>query len=102
MDTAIRAITVKPANRISVAFAELLSGSAEAFAARKTSKARSSGMSRTRFRNASVLHHPAQVNAAKDVAKRGAASSRGIFLTSARSSSMSPAAPSPAITKRST
>ena len=42
VDTAIRAITVKSANDISVALAEYLGGSEDAFAARMTAKARAS------------------------------------------------------------
>ena len=73
MDTAIRAITVKSANDISVAVAEYIAGSEEAFAARMTAKARSIGMSRTAFRNASGLHDPGQVTTAEDMAKLGVA-----------------------------
>jgi D-alanyl-D-alanine carboxypeptidase len=73
VDTAIRAITVKSANDISVAFAEYLGGSEEAFAARMTAKAQALGMSRTTFRNASGLHDPAQVTTAEDMARLGVA-----------------------------
>ncbi len=73
VDTAIRAITVKSANDISVALAEFLGGSEDAFAARMTAKARAIGMSRTTFRNASGLHDPAQVTTAEDMAKLGVA-----------------------------
>ena len=73
VDTAIRAITVKSANDISVALAEFLGGSEEAFAVRMTAKARALGMSRTTFRNASGLHDPAQVTTAEDMAKLGVA-----------------------------
>jgi D-alanyl-D-alanine carboxypeptidase len=73
VDTAIRAITVKSANDIAVAFAEYLAGSEETFAARMTAKARVLGMSRTTFRNASGLHDPAQVTTAEDMAKLGVA-----------------------------
>jgi D-alanyl-D-alanine carboxypeptidase len=73
VDTAIRAITVKSANDIAVAFAEYLGGSEEAFAARMTAKSRAIGMSRTTFRNASGLHDPAQVTTAEDMAKLGVA-----------------------------
>ena len=71
VDTAIRAITVKSANDIAVAFAEYLAGSEEAFAARMTAKARAIGMGRTTFRNASGLHDPAQVTTAEDMARLG-------------------------------
>jgi D-alanyl-D-alanine carboxypeptidase len=73
VDTAIRAITVKSANDIAVAFAEYLAGSEEAFAARMTAKARAIGMGRTTFRNASGLHDPAQVTTAEDMARLGVA-----------------------------
>jgi D-alanyl-D-alanine carboxypeptidase len=73
VDTAIRAITVKSANDIAVAFAEYLAGSEDAFALQMTSKARALGMSRTTFRNASGLHDPAQVTTAEDMAKLGVA-----------------------------
>jgi D-alanyl-D-alanine carboxypeptidase len=73
VDTAIRAITVKSANDISVALAEYLGGSEDAFAARMTAKAHAIGMSRTTFRNASGLHDPAQVTTAEDMARLGVA-----------------------------
>jgi D-alanyl-D-alanine carboxypeptidase len=73
VDTAIRAITVKSANDIAVAFAEYLAGSEDAFALQMTAKARALGMSRTTFRNASGLHDPAQVTTAEDMAKLGVA-----------------------------
>jgi D-alanyl-D-alanine carboxypeptidase len=73
VDTAIRAITVKSANDIAVAFAEYLGGSEEAFAARMTAKARALGMASTTFRNASGLHDPAQVTTAEDMARLGVA-----------------------------
>jgi D-alanyl-D-alanine carboxypeptidase len=73
VDTAIRAITVKSANDISVALAEYLGGSEESFASQMTAKARGLGMSRTTFRNASGLHDPAQVTTAEDMATLGVA-----------------------------
>lgn len=73
VDTAIRAICVKSANDISVALAEYLAGSEDAFAARMTAKARAIGMSRTTFRNASGLHDPGQVTTAEDMARLGVA-----------------------------
>jgi D-alanyl-D-alanine carboxypeptidase len=73
VDTAIRAITVKSANDIAVAFAEYLAGSEEAFAAQMTAKARAIGMRNTTFRNASGLHDPAQVTTAEDMARLGVA-----------------------------
>jgi D-alanyl-D-alanine carboxypeptidase len=76
VDTAIRAISVKSANDISVAIAEYLGGSEEAFASQMTAKARALGMSRTTFRNASGLHDPAQVTTAEDMARLGVALKR--------------------------
>lgn len=71
VDTAIRALTVKSANDISVAVAEFIAGSEEQFAVRMTNKARALGMSSTTFRNASGLHDPAQVTTAMDMARLG-------------------------------
>ncbi len=73
VDTAIRAITVKSANDISVALAEYLGGNEQTFAAQMTAKARALGMSRTTFRNASGLHDPGQVTTAEDMAHLGVA-----------------------------
>ncbi len=73
VDTAIRALSVKSANDVSVAVAEFLAGSEPQFAAQMTSRARSLGMSRTTFRNASGLHDPAQVTTAHDMARLGIA-----------------------------
>jgi D-alanyl-D-alanine carboxypeptidase len=76
VDTAIRAITVKSANDISVALAEYLAGSEVAFASQMTAKARALGMNRTTFRNASGLHDPAQITTAEDMARLGVALKR--------------------------
>jgi D-alanyl-D-alanine carboxypeptidase len=73
VDTAIRAMSVKSANDISVALAEHLAGSEAAFASQMTAKARTLGMSRTTFRNASGLHDPAQITTAEDMAQLGVA-----------------------------
>ncbi len=73
VDTAIRAVTVKSANDIAVAIAEALGGTEEQFAVQMTNKARSLGMLRTTFRNASGLHDPAQVTTATDMARLGLA-----------------------------
>lgn len=66
---AIRALSVKSANDVAVAVAEKLGGSEARFAKMMTKKARSLGMTRTRFMNASGLHHPRQVSTARDMAK---------------------------------
>jgi len=66
---AIYSLVTKSANDVAVALAEKLGGSEAKFAAAMTSRARTIGMSKTRFRNASGLHHPAQVSSARDMAK---------------------------------
>ncbi len=66
---AIYALATKSANDVAVALAERLSGSEAKFAAAMTTRARTIGMSKTRFRNASGLHHPSQVSTARDMAK---------------------------------
>lgn len=66
---AIAALATKSANDIAVAVAEKLGGSEKNFARLMTKKARSIGMSRTIFKNASGLHHPKQISTARDMAK---------------------------------
>lgn len=68
---AIYALATKSANDVAVALAEKLGGSESKFAAAMTTRARTIGMSKTRFRNASGLHHPSQVSTARDMAKLG-------------------------------
>ena len=68
VDQAIRALVTKSANDVAAAIAENLGGSESAFAARMTRTARSLGMSRTLYRNASGLPDPAQVTTARDLA----------------------------------
>ncbi|MCA3561004.1 MAG: D-alanyl-D-alanine carboxypeptidase [Aestuariivirga sp.] len=70
-ETATRALIVKSANDIACAVAETLGGSESAFAQRMTRTARSLGMSRTTFRNASGLPNPNQVTSARDMATLG-------------------------------
>jgi len=65
---AISALAVKSANDVAVVVAENLAGSESAFAQRMTAKARSLGMRRTRFVNASGLPDPRQVTTARDMA----------------------------------
>lgn len=65
---AISALAVKSANDVAVVVAENLSGSERAFAQQMTAKARSLGMRRTRFVNASGLPDPRQVTTARDMA----------------------------------
>ncbi len=66
---AIRALAVKSANDVSVVVAEKLSGSEAAFAARMSERAKSLGLSGTRFANASGLPGAANVTTARDMAK---------------------------------
>lgn len=70
-ETATRALVVKSANDIACAVAETLGGSESAFAQRMTRTARSLGMSRTTFLNASGLPNPGQVTTARDMATLG-------------------------------
>lgn len=65
---AIGALVTKSANDVATAVAENLSGSESAFARRMTRKARSLGMTRTTFKNASGLPDSAQVTTARDMA----------------------------------
>jgi D-alanyl-D-alanine carboxypeptidase len=71
VETAIRALVVKSANDVAAAVAENLAGSEKEFAARMTRTARSIGMSRTTFANASGLPNPRQVTTARDMATLG-------------------------------
>jgi len=64
---AIGAIVTKSANDMAVAVAEALAGSEEEFARRMTQKARTIGMLRTTFRNASGLPDPDQQTTAHDL-----------------------------------
>lgn len=65
---AIQALTVKSANDVAVAVAEKLGGTEQNFAKLMTRKARKMGMRKTRFVNASGLHHPKQTSTARDMA----------------------------------
>lgn len=69
VDTAIRALIVKSGNDVATAVAEKLGGSETNFAGMMTSKARSLGMSRTTFRNASGLPDSQQRTTARDMAR---------------------------------
>ncbi len=71
VEDAILALVTKSANDVAAALAEAIGGSEERFAMMMTRKARSIGMSRTRFRNASGLHDPRQVSTARDMAILG-------------------------------
>jgi D-alanyl-D-alanine carboxypeptidase len=71
VETAIRALVVKSANDVAAAVAENIGGSEKDFARRMTRTARSLGMSRTTFANASGLPNPNQVTTARDMATLG-------------------------------
>ncbi len=67
VEDAIKAIVTKSANDVAVVIAENLGGSEEDFADMMTRKARSLGMSRTVYRNASGLPDPEQITTARDL-----------------------------------
>ncbi len=64
---AIMALVVKSANDVATVVAENISGKERSFALKMTAKARSLGMARTTFRNASGLPHRGQLSTAKDM-----------------------------------
>jgi len=70
---AILALVTKSANDVAVVVAEAISGTQPAFARRMTSTARSLGMKRTVFRNASGLPDRRQHTTARDMARLGRA-----------------------------
>lgn len=69
LEDAIYSLATKSANDIAVALAEHLGGSEGKFAAMMTARARTIGMNKTRFKNASGLHNKYQVSTARDMAK---------------------------------
>ncbi len=71
VEDAIKALITRSANDVAAVVGENISGSEFAFAARMTNTARSLGMTRTTFRNASGLPNPAQVTTARDMATLG-------------------------------
>lgn len=73
VEQAAKALSVRSANDVAIVVAENLSGSEGAFAKKMNAKARSLGLSRTRFVNATGLPDGAQVTSARDVAKLGLA-----------------------------
>ena len=73
VETAILALVTKSANDAAAASGEFMGGSEPRFAQMMTAKARSLGMSRTTFRNASGLPDPRQVTTARDMATLGMA-----------------------------
>ena len=66
-ETAILALVTRSANDIAAAVGEALAGDEDAFARVMTQRARSLGMTRTTFRNASGLPDPEQVTTARDL-----------------------------------
>ena len=73
LDAALKIIMVKSANDISLAIAESLAGSQEAFAARMNSEARRIGMTSSNFVNPHGLHDDRQYTTARDLAVLGLA-----------------------------
>ncbi len=67
VEDAIKALITKSANDVAVVVAENVAGSEEAFAEQMTRRARSLGMSRTTFKNASGLPDVEQVTTARDL-----------------------------------
>lgn len=65
---AIDALVTKSANDVAVVVAERLGGTEQRFATLMTAKARSMGMTRTTFKNASGLPNTAQLSTARDMA----------------------------------
>ena len=72
----INALAIKSANDAAAVLAEGISGSEPEFAKLMTKVASHLGMKKTQFRNASGLHHPAQVTTAYDMARLAIAMKR--------------------------
>lgn len=66
---AVKALITKSANDVATVISEHIGGTEREFAKRMTRKARSLGMSRTTFRNASGLPHSKQRSTARDMAR---------------------------------
>ena len=73
VDDAIKALVTKSANDVAVVIAEAIGGSEHEFAQMMTNKARSLGMRRTVYANASGLPNPGQITTARDQAVLGRA-----------------------------
>ena len=71
VEDAIKALVTKSANDIAVVVAEAIGGDEEQFGVMMTKKARSIGMSKSVFRNASGLPNPGQITTARDLATLG-------------------------------
>ena len=67
VEDAIKALITKSANDVAVVVAENIAGNEDAFAEQMTRRARSLGMSRTTFKNASGLPDAEQVTTARDL-----------------------------------
>ena len=72
-EAAILALVTKSANDVATVVAEHLSGTERKFAVHMTERARSLGMNRTTFKNASGLPNRAQKSTARDMYKLGRA-----------------------------
>ena len=73
VENAIKALVTKSANDVATTIAENIAGSESRFAEVMTAKARSIGMNKTTFRNASGLPDSRQVTTARDMARLGIA-----------------------------
>ncbi len=71
VEDAIKAVVTKSANDIAVAIAETVGGTEANFADLMTKKARSLGMNRTVYANASGLPNPRQLTTARDLVTLG-------------------------------
>ena len=71
VEDAIKALVTKSANDVAAAVAESIGGTEERFAQMMTAKARSLGMSRTHYANASGLPNSSQVTTARDLITLG-------------------------------
>lgn len=71
LEEAIKAVAVKSANDMAIVLAESVAGSEARMSIMMNERARMIGMSRTRFYNASGLHHPGQLSSARDMAILG-------------------------------
>jgi D-alanyl-D-alanine carboxypeptidase len=68
VENAIRALSIKSANDVATVIAEALGGTEVKFAQMMTKRARTLGMKRTSFRNASGLPNRRQLSTARDMA----------------------------------
>ena len=72
VDELLRGMIVQSGNDASIALAELVGGSEEAFATKMNGEAVRLGMTNTRFTNATGLSHPQHYSTAADIAKLAA------------------------------